>query len=93
MSDVRTVRFSSNPLKIDTEPGKYKTENLYTEPEFSLFYALCFVISIATFVADMGLHCWLAYSFHARGEILYFFLTVTFIIVPSMVSTGFSMRW
>lgn len=93
MNDVRIVRFNSNSLKIDSEPEKCKNESLYSDPDFGLFYMLCFLISIVTFISDITMHCWLAYIFHVKSEVLYFFLTITFIIVPSIVSTGFSMRW
>lgn len=94
MSEVRMVRFNSNPLKIDVEINKNsKNDTLYLDPDFGVFYGLCFVISIISFTADILMHCWLAYLFHMRNHQLFFFLTVTFIIIPSIVSAGFSMRW
>lgn len=96
MSSVRMVRFNSITLKAD--PDSERNNNKQNDPSFSeadfgIFYAVCFVISIITFAADILLHCWLAYVFYMRKEMLYFVLTITFIIVPSIVSTGFSMRW
>lgn len=94
MSTVRTVRFNSATLKVeDTEKISKSYESQIFEPDFGLFYAFCFLISIVTFMADIIMHCWLAYLFHLKREILFFILTVTFIIIPSIVSTGFSMRW
>lgn len=95
MSSVRMVRFNSITLKAepDSERNNKRNDPSCCEADFGFFYALCFLISIITFAADIIMHCWLAYLFHLRREILYFILTVTFIIVPSIVSTGFSMRW
>ncbi|XP_065200156.1 XK-related protein 7-like [Planococcus citri] len=96
MSSVRMVRFNSITLKAepDSERNNNKQNDaLYSEADFGFFYAVCFVISIITFAVDILLHCWLAYLFYMKTEMLYFVLTITFIIVPSIVSTGFSMRW
>lgn len=93
MSEVRVVRFNSATLTLVPEPEKCKHESLFTDPDFGLFYGLCFIISIMTFIMDLSMHCWLAYVYHTRRELLYFLLTVTFIIIPTIVSTGFSMRW
>lgn len=91
MEEVRVVRFNSTTLTAP-EPEKSKNESLFSDPDFGLFYGLCFIISIMTFIMDLSMHCWLAYVYHTKKE-LYFLLTVAFIIIPSIVSTGFSMRW
>lgn len=93
MSEVRVVRFNSTTLTLVPESEKRKNESLFSDPDFGLFYGLCFIISIMTFIMDLSMHCWLAYVYHTRNDLFYFLLTATFIIIPSIVSTGFSMRW
>lgn len=89
------VRFNSITLKADpdSERNNKQNDSMYSEADFGVLYAICFLLSIMTFAADIIMHCWLAYLFHLKREVLYFVLTVTFIIIPSIVSTGFSMRW
>ncbi|XP_049763280.1 XK-related protein 7-like [Schistocerca cancellata] len=63
---------------------------------FGIYHAVCIALSIVTYVVDVVLHCWLAYFYLTQGHgayFAYFGLTVTFLVVPALISTAFSMRW
>lgn len=90
------VRYNKSTVRVNIELNR-NTEKYIEETrlqsDFGLFYGFCLLASIVTFLADMYMHCWLAYIFYEKKEFLYFILTATFIIIPSVISTGFSMRW
>lgn len=61
--------------------------------KFGFYYLTCHLLSIATYLVDHCFSCWLAYQYHVQGQETYFALTITFLILPALISTGFSMRW
>ena len=66
---------------------------------YSNFDLLCTMISVLTYAFDLGMDCAVAYYFyhlaseHGIYHYWYFGLTITFVLVPSLTMTGFSLRW
>ena len=82
---------SGNGLdEIDALPSNLRYSN------FDLMYTL---ISVLTYLFDLFMDCAVAYYFyhlaaeHGIYHYWYFGLTVTFVLVPSLTMTGFSLRY
>ena len=60
-----------------------KISNLY------LFGLCCSPILL---LIDVGTDTWLAYQYYVHGDFTYFFLTITFVALPAIISTTFSIR-
>lgn len=98
MADSCTVvRFTSS------DPSTARIETLKTNEngdkvidqssEFGIFYITCILFSICTYVLDYVFACWLLYYYSINGHALYFALTLTFVVLPAILMTAFSMRW
>lgn len=95
--DCTVVRFSSNDpstarietLKTNENGDKVTEQNL----EFGFFYVVCILLSVVTYVVDYVFACWLLYYYYLNNEGLYFALTLTFVVLPALLMTAFSMRW
>ncbi|XP_072390330.1 XK-related protein 4-like [Diabrotica undecimpunctata] len=51
-----------------------------------------FVFSIISHIADIVFDCNVAYRYYANKELAYFFATLSFIIIPAIINTAFSVR-
>lgn len=94
-SDVGKVSSASLGAKIN-EIGVRQSEEhgrMSATLKFGFYYLTCHLLSILTYLIDHGFSCWLAYQYHTQGQETYFALTITFVIMPALISTGFSMRW
>lgn len=78
------------PDEIDALPSKLRYNN---------FDLLCTIISILTYLFDLVMDCVVAIYFYHLGvshgiyHYWYFGLTITFVLIPSLTMTGFSLRW
>lgn len=94
--DCTVVRFSneSHSARIESLKSNDNGDKMSDSvPEFGLFYVLCISLSIVTYVLDYILACWLLYYYSVNGQGLYLALTLTFIVLPAIMMTAFSMRW
>lgn len=66
---------------------------------YNNFDMLCTIISISTYLFDLVMDCIVAFHFfhlgvtHGVYHYWYFGLTLTFVFLPSLTMTGFSLRW
>jgi len=60
---------------------------------FSWFDVICIIFSMSTYIFDMGMDLYVAYVYYTTGYILYFIITLVFVIIPSVTMTAFSLRW
>ena len=61
-----------------------------TYPNYEVFIT---VLSILSYIFDVGSDIYLAFVYHSDGDIWWFTLTVIFIVVPSLTITVFSFVW
>lgn len=90
------VRFSKDPSTVHIDNLKQHAESLDKLVEtqvFGAFYVICIALSIATYVLDIALTSILLYLYYANGYGVYFALTLTFVVLPAIFMTAFSMRW
>ncbi|XP_026281255.1 XK-related protein 7 [Frankliniella occidentalis] len=94
-SDVGKVSSASLGAKIDEIGVRHSEENgkMASSLKFGFYYITCHLLSIVTYLVDHSFSCWLAYQYHVQEQETYFALTVTFIVLPALISTGISMRW
>lgn len=95
MSEFAVVKFSAEEMQstIEDFPTKNEDNEEREPPNFGIFYVLCLMFSIFTYILDVCVHCWIAYLYHARGQLTNFVLTVLFMILPALLTTAFSLRW
>lgn len=95
--DCTVVRFSREQSQARIERFKQNDLNStdkYVEciQNFGIFYAFCVSISIITYILDIAFcSLLLCYYIHTNG--VYFSLTLTFMILPALFTTTFSLRW
>lgn len=89
------VRFSREPSLANIENVKQgeATEKFSDCGHFGVFYVICLVLSIITYVLDLLLACMLLYYYSINGNTVYFALTLTFVIIPALMITTLSLRW
>lgn len=96
--DCTVVRFSAEPSTARIENLKHhqndSTDKITeTYQTFGVFYVICIALSIITYVLDLVLACILLYFYSVHGQGVYFGLTLTFVLVPALFMTAFSLRW
>lgn len=64
-----------------------------TDLTFTWIDILATLFSIGSFLFDIGTDIVVASFHYVRGDYWYFGLTTAFIIIPTLVMTGISMRW
>lgn len=93
------VHFSRDPSLANIEnmkqhqsesPDKFSDSGKQT---FDVFYVICIVLSIITYIVDLALTCVLLYYYSLYGFGKYFALTLTFLLVPALFVTTVSLRW
>ncbi|KAL1513210.1 hypothetical protein ABEB36_002648 [Hypothenemus hampei] len=97
MSETCTVvHFSREPslarietIKANEVPGKIAENN----HSFGTFYVCCIVLSILTYLTDLGLTITLLYFYSHQGYPLHFALTLTFVLLPAICMSTVSLRW
>jgi len=91
------VKFASDSVRVRTqEVGNNVSDEGHiqtTGSEFGVYHIICLLLSITTFVLDVGFDSWLAYFYYRQGQGAYFALTLTFLIFPALITTAFSLRW
>jgi hypothetical protein len=97
MAECVVVNFSTDSVRIRTEDiSNNVSDEVHIQPGgsvFGVYHIICVLLSITTFVLDVGFDSWLAYLYYRQGQGVYFALTVTFIIFPALITTAFSLRW
>lgn len=73
--------------------GYDRTDALPKEMSFTWIDILAICFSICSFLFDICADMFVANFHYQNGDYWYFTLTTTFIIVPTMVMTGISLRW
>lgn len=94
--DCTVVRFSneSHSARIETlKTGDNGDKMSDYSAEFGVFYVICISLSIITYALDYILACWLLYYYSINGQGVYLALTLTFVVLPAILMTAFSMRW
>lgn len=66
---------------------------LPTRMEYTVKDALVVLLSIVSFLVDTGTDIWVAVYFYRQERVWEFVLTLTFVVVPALTMTGFSLRW
>ena len=61
--------------------------------KYTCLDALINLVSIGSYLADVGTDIFLVYMYYTRGHWWWFGLTLTFILGPSVTMTCFSLRW
>jgi len=88
--DAASSPFATTTDTVDALPSRLKYSN---------FDLLCTVVSMLTYLFDLVMDCMVAFYFYHLGvshgvyHYWYCALTLTFIILPSLTMTGFSLRW
>lgn len=92
--------FGSSPssysfnMKMDGFRMKGDTVDAISESlTFTRFDSALLVISIVTVFADVFMDVWVAYKYMQHGNLLYFGLTLVFILLPSWIITSISLKW
>ncbi|XP_067006507.2 XK-related protein 4 [Anabrus simplex] len=97
MAECVVVKFSSESLGTQVEDFSSNTQDEPDKstktPMFGVYHIVCLTLSIATYLLDIGFDSWLAYFYYIQGQGAYFALTITFMIIPALITTAFSMRW
>lgn len=93
--ECTVVRFTRDPsnARIETlkndSPDKFQDQNA----TFGVFYVICIAFSIITYILDIVLACVLLYFYSVEGQGVNFALTLTFVLVPALFMSTFSLRW
>lgn len=94
--DCTVVRFSAEPSTARIENLKQNDsadKMTETNQTFGVFYVICIALSIITYVLDIVLACILLYFYSVHAQGVNFGLTLTFVLVPALFMTAFSLRW
>lgn len=89
-------KLSSQHSDFDSPDGALSESNTSIKKNhinFSLFDAVGIILSVLSFLFDTGMDIAVAYLHYTNGDIVYFILTLIFIIVPALTMTCFSIRW
>lgn len=70
-----------------------QTDGIPESLRFNWFDILCIILSITTYVVDLGMDIYVSYVYYCSGYYWYFALALIFIIIPSVSMTAFSLRW
>lgn len=60
---------------------------------FNYFDMFCILLSMGTYIFDLGMDIYIAYVYYTNARIDYFVLTLVFVIIPAGTMTAFSLRW
>lgn len=105
MDPKQTAPSRNNKVDTTTKNNEHdvfladEVDALPKELRYSNFDLLCTVISILTYLFDLAMDVTVALYFYHLGvshgvyHYWYFGLTITFILLPSLTMTGFSLRW
>ena len=66
-------------------------EEVTGECHVTNFKILCLIVSVVSYIIDVGLDINIAYRYFHSGQSAYFILTVVFILFPALVNTVTSM--
>ncbi|XP_013777293.1 XK-related protein 4-like [Limulus polyphemus] len=61
--------------------------------KFTIFDCVLLLWCLGSFVFDTGSDLVMCFLHYHNGDMWYFGLTVTFVVVPALTMTGFSLRW
>ncbi|KAI1288351.1 XK-related protein 6 [Halotydeus destructor] len=70
-----------------------RIDALPKEMTFTWIDVFAILFSIGSFLFDIGMDMIVASLHYRNGDYWYFTLTTTFIVIPTLIMTGISMRW
>ncbi|CAL8086972.1 unnamed protein product [Orchesella dallaii] len=70
-----------------------EVDALPTTLRFNFFDIFCIILSMCTYIFDLGMDIYVAYVYYTKGHIGFFVLTLVFVIIPAGTMTAFSLRW
>lgn len=71
---------------------KDETDRLPSRDRATYWDEAGFIISILSHIIDVGLDCNLAVRYYLSNQIVYFYTTLAFILIPAVINTAFSLR-
>lgn len=94
------VSFQSSDSDSETQPQHQAQEPVLDTPDynpsqlsFTCFDIIIYIMSIGTYLADVGTDIWVALLYYNRGHWWWCGLTLSFVFIPSLVMGAFSLRW
>ena len=85
--DMVNYAESQWPLQFD------EVDALPDSLRFNYFDILCIIVSMTTYLLDLGMDIYVACIYYKTQNIWYFVLTLVFVIIPAGTMTAFSLRW
>ena len=88
-----------NLLMTAASNKKDEVDALPSKLQYTNFDMLCTIVSMLTYLFDLVMDCTVAFYFYHLGvhhgvyHYWYCGLTITFVLLPSLTMTGFSLRW
>lgn len=89
----RTASLMSSHKSSLADNGYDKTDYIPENMKFGLFDILGIIFSICSFLIDTGTDIAVSIIHYRNKDFGYFGLTLAFIIIPTLVMTGISLRW
>lgn len=89
----RTASLMSSHKSSLADNGYDKIDYIPDDMKFGLFDILGIIFSICSFLVDTGTDIAVAIIHYRNNDFGYFGLTLAFIIIPTLVMTGISLRW
>ncbi|XP_074598771.1 XK-related protein 6-like [Brevipalpus obovatus] len=83
----------SHRTSVTDDDGHDKIDYMPEEMKFNWIDILGILFSIGSFLFDIGTDIAVATIHYRSGDFWYFGLTITFILIPTFVMTGISLRW
>ena len=90
---VRFSRDNSSARIENLKPNESPDKITESNQNFGAFYVICIALSIITYVVDIVFACLLLYFYCLHGYGVRLALTLTFVLVPALFMTAFSLRW
>ena len=60
---------------------------------FTCLDIIIYLVSIGSYLADVGTDIWVAYMYYNQRHTMWFILTLLFVLVPGITTTLFSIAW
>ena len=61
--------------------------------EFTGFDIFLMIVSISTYLIDLGMYIYVACMYYQTEYTLYATLTLAFLVIPALTMSAFSLRW
>ena len=93
---VRIKISPSHSQSVVKFPTRQETRDFSLKPrhiKFNLFDILINLVSMGSYLLDIGTDLFLAYMYYSSNHVWWFRLTLFFVLVPSLTMTIFSLKW